>query len=158
MLSLVFRLLSGSSRPFVHDADDVASLSIDHSRALVLNHSLHAHVCQVASPRHVGFQHTHLNCDVFMWTTRHIQLLITVHGTGLLLHTGSCPLLMKTRIVVDRRVPALHDRRSLPALLQAHPCWDGHAAASSHGLLVVVLDASHILLTPAWSMARMKAL
>lgn len=70
---------------------------------------------------------------------------------------------MKTRIVVDRRVLALHDRRSLPALLQAHPCWDGHAAASSHGLLVVVLavyiyvrvhvlqrvlDASHILLTP----------
>lgn len=133
------------------------------SRALVLNHSLHAHVCQVASPRRVGFQHTHLNCDVFTWTTRHIQLLITVHGTGLLLHTGFCPLLMKTRIVVDRRVLALHDRRSLPALLQAHPCWDGHAAASSHGLLVVVLavyiyvrvhvlqrvlDASHILLTP----------
>ena len=126
----MFRLLSSSSRPFVHGADDVACLSQDRLRVLVLNHSMHVHVCQVASPRHVGFQHTHLSCDIFMWTTRHIQ--------GLLLHTEVCPLLMKIRIVVDKRVLVLHDRRSLPALLQAHPCSDGHAAASSHGPVMVL--------------------
>ena len=98
------------------------------SRALVLNHSLHAHVCQVASPRRVGFQHTHLNCDVFTWTTRRIQLLITVHGTGLLLHTGFCPLLMKTRIVVDRQTrpcsswPSISTSTSSSSSMLGWPC------------------------------------